>query len=135
LNPVILSKLNPVILSKKESYQLTILAATTLAHALSTTAKLIVIVQVFVWVFLLATLLAALLTTSLLTTLLTTLLARLAALRITSRRLLAEILAFALSTHIPLEIIVFHSVICHLSFSPLCPIVNAWRRPTDALRP
>jgi hypothetical protein len=67
-----------------------------------------------------AVLSSALLTSTLLSLLSTSVLTALAA---SSRCLLAKVLAFAGSSHVSLEIVVLHSVICHVSIPPICSMV------------
>jgi hypothetical protein len=54
------------------------------------------------------------------------LLATLLTLAGTSRRLLAKLLALVMAsaTHVFLEIVVLHSVICHVFYPPMCPMID-----------
>jgi hypothetical protein len=115
-----------VLKSRKEesNYELTILATAILAAAslstgLCTTGAEIVVFHVSLVLALteIASLLAATVASSMLATLLTLLATLLAA---ASRRLLTKILAFVTTgtTHVSLEIVVLHSVICHVCLLP-----------------
>jgi cell division protein FtsW (lipid II flippase) len=107
---------------KEESiYVLAILTTAGLATGLScaTRAELLVIFHVllFLATTVVLSLLAATIATSLLATVLTTLLTALA--RASWRLLSAKILAFITTstTHVLLEIVVLHSIVCHVRLS------------------
>jgi hypothetical protein len=109
---------------KRRKFQLAILSTTAHSTALTSgaAAKLIIFFHVSRLILLTATLLtttvATLLTASVLT-------ATLLATTLSSRCLLTVILAFlAGSTHVSLEIVVLHSVICHVSIPPMYSMIN-----------
>jgi hypothetical protein len=107
--------------SRKEesNYELAILAAASLSASLCIAGAEIVVFHI---VLILATSKIALLLAA---TIATSMLATFLALAGTSWRLLAKILALVMTsaTHIPLEIIVLHSVICHLLSILPCSMV------------